>query len=323
MGPLRKVTFLAICAMMALQPRSAAQFGTCTTGWRECANGTCDNFTRSNGSHSAPTCFSLCQAACCSGYSGVEPTVGCGNPGNECTGNLYNQLVVFKSCGCDGRCPESCDCQASSTCCETSCFGTWMGYGEGCNTGSPILIDLHDAGAVYNLTSAENGVWFDLKAKGSPQLTAWTTGGSQVGFLALDRNGNGIIDDGAELFGTFTRKRDGSLARHGFDALADLDAAGAADGRIDSSDPVYAQLRFWIDANHNGQSELNELSSLAAVGITAIRTAYVEKKYMDKHGNWYRYEGRALLVNRGGKEVERRTFDVFFRLQNSSSRAEP
>src|SRR5262245_26889770 len=81
----------------------------------------------------------------------------------------------------------------------------------------------------------------------------WDTGASgtsqdsAVALLALDRNDNGVIDDGSELFGTATRKRDGTLAKNGFDALAEFDLNG--DGKIDERDAVYSRLRLWIDAN--------------------------------------------------------------------------
>ena len=77
--------------------------------------------------------------------------------------------------------------------------------------------------AQYHLTSASDGVVFDLNNDGVKERLSWTAADSSVGFLAMDRNDNGSIDSGNELFGNFTRKRDGTLARNGFDALADLE----------------------------------------------------------------------------------------------------
>jgi hypothetical protein len=184
----------------------------------------------------------------------------------------------------------------------------------GCNTGSPLLINLKSNGQ-YHLTSAEEGVWFDLNLVGSPRKTAWTPAGAEVGFVALDRNGNGVIDDGSELFGTSTAKRNGARATNGFDALADFDAGGGApNGRIDSSDSVYPQLRLWVDLNHNGQSERDELHALAEVDVTALFTSYTEKRRRDQWGNQYRFDGRALVTTPGGQEREHKMYDVFLKI---------
>lgn len=88
---------------------------------------------------------------------------------------------------------------------------------------SPILINLRAATSDGDhLTSAEHGVWFDINATGQPKRVAWTKRNDDVAFLVLDRNGNGVIDDGTELFGTATVRSDGTRALNGFDALLDL-----------------------------------------------------------------------------------------------------
>lgn len=74
--------------------------------------------------------------------------------------------------------------------------------------------------------------------------------------MALDRNGNGSIDNGGELFGDQVILKDGSKSESGFEALAELDDNG--DGIIDNKDSAFANLRVWIDANHNGKSDSNE-----------------------------------------------------------------
>ena len=68
--------------------------------------------------------------------------------------------------------------------------------------GSPIIVDTARDG--YRLTSVANGVYFDVNADGTPERTAWTRRDSDDAFLAMDRNGNGRIDDGTELFGNYT-----------------------------------------------------------------------------------------------------------------------
>lgn len=175
----------------------------------------------------------------------------------------------------------------------------------GCDP-SPILISLTGGG--YHLTSAHDGVWFDITGTGVLQRVAWTPAGSMIGLLAYDRNGNGLIDDGTELFGNFTILSDGSRAANGFAALLDLDDGLA---RIDHSHRTYSKLLLWFDLNHNGISEPDELISLADAGVTAIYTGYVETPRVDRFGNQFRLQGSALLMNQRGHEVPRRIFDVF------------
>src|SRR5262249_36088373 len=121
----------------------------------------------------------------------------------------------------------------------------YMGDGTPICEISPIVINLKNDSTDLHLTSAIDRVPFDLGGDGAREQVSWTAPGSAVAFLVLDRNGNGIIDDGSELFGTATRKRDGTFAANGFAALADLD--GGSDGKIDASDPIYSQLRLWVD----------------------------------------------------------------------------
>jgi hypothetical protein len=176
---------------------------------------------------------------------------------------------------------------------------------------SPILINLESNSASDHLTSAENGVWFDIAARGVAARVAWTRKGSYVAFLVLDRNGNGVVDNGSELFGTATRKRDGTLEANGFEALAEFDDNG--DGRVDVGDAAYASLRLWVDLNHNGRSESNEILTLEQAGIEALYTGYSESRRQDPHGNWYRYRGTVLMGTGDDDDHDhrRRMFDVF------------
>ena len=112
------------------------------------------------------------------------------------------------------------------------------------------------------------GQHFDHAGDGFAERTGWVK--PDDGWLVRDLNGNGTIDTGAELFGVDTVKRDGSKARDGFDALADLDAN--QDGWMDAKDAAFASLRVWRDLNQDGISQPGELQTLAQAGIVAIST---------------------------------------------------
>ena len=139
----------------------------------------------------------------------------------------------------------------------------------------PLVIDLGKRG--IELTSLDDGVHFDLDKNGFAEKTAWI--GNEDGFLALDRNGNGKIDNGGELFGDQVTLKDGSTSSEGFEALAELDDNG--DGVIDKNDSEFVNLRVWIDANHNGISETDEIKTLEELGITSISLDHTSKSETD------------------------------------------
>ena len=128
----------------------------------------------------------------------------------------------------------------------------------------PLALDL-DGDGIETL-GADGTVVFDHDGDGVKTGTGWV--GADDAFLALDRNGNGSIDTGAELFGVDTVKTDGSLAVDGFDALRDLDANG--DGVFDTRDSEFANVRVWRDRDRDGVSDPGELSSLTDAGILSI-----------------------------------------------------
>ncbi|MDO8299394.1 calcium-binding protein [Lacisediminimonas sp.] len=130
----------------------------------------------------------------------------------------------------------------------------------------PLAIDLDGDGLETSGATAGAVVLFDHNADGIKAGTGWLT--PDDGWIAMDRNYNGTIDSGRELFGVDTIKNNGTLATDGFDALKDLDTNG--DGRIDAQDTAFARLRVWRDMNQDGVSQSSELSTLGAVGIVAI-----------------------------------------------------
>ncbi|MBK7898619.1 MAG: hypothetical protein IPJ99_04605 [Betaproteobacteria bacterium] len=114
-----------------------------------------------------------------------------------------------------------------------------------------------------------NVVLFDHDGDGLKTGTGWVK--ADDGLLVLDRNANGTIDTGAELFGVDTLLANGQKAANGFAALADLDLNH--DGVFNSSDAAYTQVRVWQDANQDGLSQAGELKTLAALGVTGINLA--------------------------------------------------
>lgn len=186
-----------------------------------------------------------------------------------------------------------------------------------CNT-SPIIIDTESEG--FHLTSANEGVLFDIAGNGHAIQMGWTDVHFHNAFLALPAS-DGLVHDGRELFGNFTPQPQ-SANPNGFIALAQYDLpqnGGNGNGMIDEGDNVFAQLRLWIDENHDGVCQPGELHRLSEFGVHSIALNYVASQRTDQFGNQFRYKA---IVNPGERkdpldetpsgDPGRWLYDVFF-----------
>ena len=133
----------------------------------------------------------------------------------------------------------------------------------------PLILDINGDG--YDISSKKEGAYFDLNGDGFAEKINWTTTDA---ILAIDKNGNGNIDNGNEVFGDFFILENGKRAKNGFEALAQYDENG--DGIIDVNDVVFSELLLWVDSNGNGSVDEGELSRLSDYGITYISLNYEE-----------------------------------------------
>ncbi|WP_436859018.1 hypothetical protein [Citrobacter tructae] len=130
----------------------------------------------------------------------------------------------------------------------------------------PLVLDVDGDGIEIIDINSNRNIYFDHNNDGIKTVTSWVD--SDDGFLVMDRNNDGVINNGGELFGDSTLMSDGSEAPNGFAALAELDSDH--NGVINSLDEKFTLLSVWRDLNADGISQSNELFSLTEIGIREI-----------------------------------------------------
>ena len=213
---------------------------------------------------------------------------------------------------CVGTVPSTCSVAFASRCLRfDGDFDMYNCVCTGCDTcgGSPIVLDIDGDG--ISMTGPTEGVEFDLNGNGTRDRLGWTAANSDDVWLALDRNGNGVIDNGSELFGNFTPQPP-APNKNGFLALAEFDKSangGNEDGIINGQDAVFERVRLWRDTNHNGFSEPNELFTLPSLNVKALELDFRESRRVDQYGNEFKY--RAKVRDTRNASVGRWAWDVF------------
>jgi hypothetical protein len=258
-----------------------------------------------------------CAQPCADADGDGWPAASCG--GDDCRDDdpTINPME-FEICN-DGK---DNDCWLGADQSDPSCYncvrdqrvcieeqGVWDPIYCFCYPSSPVVVDTTGNG--FALTSAGGGVRFDLNGDGNTEPVSWTAADTDDAWLALDRDGNGTIDDGRELFGNATSQPP-SFTPNGFLALSEYDkprSGGNSDGVIDSRDSIFASLRLWQDVNHDGVSQPGELHTLPSLDVARIHLGYKESKRTDAFGNRFRY--RAKVDDAKGAKAGRWAWDVF------------
>ena len=171
---------------------------------------------------------------------------------------------------------------------------------------SPLVLDLNGDGQLSltdvwdEKTSVKALVRFDMALEGHPTPTGWVN--RQDAFLAMDKNGNGKIDNASELFGEYTNAEvlGPKTFKNGFEALANFDENH--DGIVDTKDKNYGKLLVWTDKNQNGSSDPGELKSLTAHAINSISLTYKDLRTSSGSfpmiaGNEVRFSGSYTKAN--------------------------
>lgn len=160
----------------------------------------------------------------------------------------------------------------------------------------PLVINLDSAPA----NISDQTFFFDLDADGEKEEISQLGKGS--GFLALDKNGDGVINDGSELFGAMTG--------NGFEELAKYDDDG--NGWIDEADAIYSKLKVWTK-DENGKDVLLSLkeADLGAIYLNNVSTEFsVNDTETNQRNAQVRNTGVYLKESGGAGSIQQIDFAV-------------
>jgi hypothetical protein len=188
--------------------------------------------------------------------------------GDGCVEGDTMQTPYYEGDGCSGL---------TGTCVNYEGVTRW----EFPNCATPLVLSFDEAPVTYTAYTGNSSVAaFDV---GGAECTTNDWPAASNPWLALDRDGNGRIDGGEELFGSGTRLENGRRAAHGFEALSELDENH--DGKVDERDPAFSRLVLWADHNGDRQSQAQEISPLSSSEVTALSVDFREQVQCDERGN--------------------------------------
>ena len=124
-----------------------------------------------------------------------------------------------------------------------------------------------------HLTQLNPALNFDHNSNDFKEATGWIS--NDDAFLTYDKNGNGIIDDGSDMFGE-------TNAANGFEALKKFD--DNKDGKIDENDVIWQKLSLWRDINSDAKTDEGELISIKDTDIKSIDLNY-SNTHIASNGN--------------------------------------
>ncbi len=181
--------------------------------------------------------------------------------------------------------------------CSYSCQARNTNTNDGDGGRDPLIFDLDGNGV--SLINADECVMFDIDNDGEVNQTGWVD--PNDGLLAIDRNGNGIIDNQSELFGNDKVAAYADLAQY------DLNK----DGIINEDDKVWDNLKLWVDSNSNGQTDEGELKTLNEHKFEEISVQYQTADEI-REGNRVTQTGTFTRIIEGVGKVVSEVIETFF-----------
>ena len=170
------------------------------------------------------------------------------------------------------------------------------------NQSCPLVLDLDHSGTIDLISLANSQGYFDRDLDGFAEVSGLVA--AEDGYLSIDINHNGQIDDNSELFGTATMG--------GFAVLEQYDTNN--DDQITAEDTIWADLIIWQDTNENGYSEADELYTLADHDIIALNLDATPVQSTNQ-GHDIAYTG-TFTVDAGGGPTNYAMHDVWFQYDN-------